>query len=147
MIWDEFDRIEKELEAMRRKLDKLSEVMFKPIRSFKWPLIKEFPIDIRENNNELIIEADIPGVKKQDIEINLEEQRLTIKAAIKKSEEKKSKGYLHRERSYTGFYRTITLPTRVIPEKAKASYKDGILKIVVPVKEKKEKKGVKLKIS
>ena len=147
MVWDDFEKIERELEEMRKKLDKLSEAMFKPIKAFKWPSIKEFPIDIREEGNNLVIEADLPGVKKENIEINIDEDRLTIKAETKKAREEKREGYLRRERSYSGFYRSITLPASVVPEKAKASYKDGILRIVVPKKEKKVKRGVKVKIS
>ncbi|MEM1577489.1 MAG: Hsp20/alpha crystallin family protein [Candidatus Pacearchaeota archaeon] len=142
-MFDEFERIEKEIEEMRKRLEKLSKEMFKPL---KIETIS-FPIDIRESNSDLIIEAELPGVNKENIDINLDENKLTIKAETKKAVEEKKEGYLHRERSYKSFYRSFTLPMPVIPEKAKATYKDGILTIIVPKKEKEKKKEVKIKIS
>jgi len=139
MWWEDFERLEKEFERMRKRIEEISRREFKPLKT------KEFPVDIKEKGNFLIIEAEIPGMKKENIEINLTENMLTIKAEKKEKKEEKEEGYLHRERSYLGFHRSMSLPVSVIPEKAKASYEEGILKIVVPKKEKKPKE-VKIKI-
>jgi HSP20 family protein len=140
MWWEEFERLEKEFEKIRKRMEEIARAEFRPLKA------REFPIDIKEREDELIIEAEIPGIKKENIEINLTENSLSIKAEKKEKKEEKEEGYLHRERSYFGFHRVISLPVAVIPEKAKASYQDGILRIVVPKKEKKEVKGVKVKI-
>jgi HSP20 family protein len=140
MWWEEFERLEKEFEKIRKRMEEIARAEFRPLKA------REFPIDIKEREDELIIEAEIPGIKKENIEINLTENSLSIKAEKKEKKEEKEEGYLHRERSYLSFHRVISLPVAVIPEKAKASYQDGVLRIVVPKKEKKEVKGVKVKI-
>jgi len=145
MWWDEFERLEKEFERIRKRMEALARKEFAPLRAGEF--FREFPIDIKEKNDELVIEAEIPGMKKENIEINLTENTLSIRAEKKKKKEEKEEGYLHRERSYFGFKRSLTLPVAVIPEKAKASYEDGILRIRVPKKEKKkEEVGMKVKI-
>lgn len=71
----------------------------------------------------LIASIEIPGIDKKDIQLQITENK---------------KGYLRAERSYKGFYRSISLPTKVLPEQAKASYRDGVLGVVMPKVEKKK---------
>src|SRR5215475_2962839 len=92
------------------------------------------PVDIRETENELVVKADVPDVKFEDIDVRLENGTLTLKGE-RKFEEKKNEGGWHRvERSYGSFERVFTLPDTVDPEGVKADYKNGTLTVTLPKK-------------
>jgi HSP20 family protein len=105
-------------------------------------------IDVYEDNGNVVAEAGIPGVEPKDIEVEVQDNILKIEAKREEKKEEKKKGYYRKELSKGYYRRAIPLPVEVIGEKAQASYKDGILKVVIPkVKPKKEKKkGVKIKV-
>ena len=98
--------------------------------------ISSFKTDIKDNGNEYLLEADLPGFKKEDIDVNLENNYLTIKAERKvENEEKDKKGrYIRCERSYGSFVRSFDVPD-VDTDKITASYEDGVLKLNMPKKE------------
>lgn len=101
-------------------------------------------IDVVETDREVIARAEMPGLDKENIKINLTEDRLEISAETKKEEEKKEKGYVYREMRSGSYYRAIALPSPVDPNNAQASYKNGILEIKMPKTEVKEKKEIKV---
>lgn len=86
-------------------------------------------IDISEKNDKILVEAEIPGVKKEDLKITLQDNILTIKGEKKKEEEHKENNYYRCERSYGSFSRSFTLPVEVSTEKVDAKFNDGMLKI------------------
>jgi len=86
-------------------------------------------VDIKDEEGKIVVAADIPGVEKGDITINVKGDMLEITAEKK---EEKEEGYIRRERSYRIFYRSIPLPAEVDKDKAEASLKDGVLKIEMP---------------
>lgn len=96
-------------------------------------------IDVVETDKEVIATADMPGLDKGDIKINLTDDRLEISAEIKKEEEKKEKGYIYKERRSGSFYRAISLPSSVDPNNVKAAYNNGVLEIKMPKTEIKKK--------
>ncbi|MGC8981348.1 MAG: Hsp20/alpha crystallin family protein [Minisyncoccia bacterium] len=107
--------------------------------------LQHLPVDIYETDKELIVEVGVPGMKKDDIKIRIEEDRLIVEG--KKSEEKevKEKNYYRKEIRKGEFRRVIALPYEVDPEKGKAKLEDGVLKVVFPKPEiKKEGKEVKI---
>lgn len=89
-------------------------------------------VDISETDDDLVIAAEIPGIKKEDLTINVEDGVLTLKGERKHEDEKKEKNYHRIERSYGSFYRSFRLPSAVDAEKVHASYKDGVLKVTLP---------------
>ncbi|VVB91939.1 Small heat shock protein HSP16.5 [uncultured archaeon] len=101
-------------------------------------------IDVVETDREVIARAEMPGLEKENIKINLTEDRLEISAETKQEEEKKEKGYVYREIRSGSYYRAIALPSPVDPNNAQASYKNGILEIKIPKTEVKEKKEIKV---
>lgn len=107
--------------------------MRKDMQLFRQPLS-----DLRETDKELIASIEIPGVDKKDIQLQITENNLEVKVEKKQEMKVEKKGYLKAERSYKGFYRSMSLPSRVIPQQAKASYKDGVLEVVMPKAEKKK---------
>ena len=101
--------------------------------------------DIYEKDNKYHIEMDVPGYKKEDLRINLENNYLTISAEKKNNEENENKKYIRRERTYSKFERSIYLGD-VDDSNIDAEYKDGILKIVIPKKdENTSKKYIEIK--
>lgn len=102
-------------------------------------------VDVYEKDNKLIIEAEIPGAKKEDVEVKIKDNAVVIKGEVKKEEEEKDKTYYRSERFYGVFERVIPLPVEVKAEEAKASFENGVLKVEIPkaVEEKEIKVEVK----
>jgi len=105
----------------------------KSMQLFRQPLS-----DLKETDKELIASIEIPGVDKKDIQLQITENTLEVKVEKRQEMKVEKKGYLRAERSYKGFYRSMSLPSRIIPNQAKASYKDGVLEVVMPKAEKKK---------
>lgn len=92
-------------------------------------------IDIKEENNQFLIEADIPGVDPKDIEVSMEGGVLTIKGERATVSKEEAKNYKRVERVYGNFYRRFSLPDTADPEKITATGKNGVLKISIPKRE------------
>jgi HSP20 family protein len=102
-------------------------------------------VGIRETEKELVIEADIPGVKEEDIDVEVEDDKVIIRGERKHKEETKREDYYHLESSYGAFSRVIGLPSYVDADKAQAEVKDGMLEIVIPKVEKRKAKKLAVK--
>ncbi|WP_340121921.1 Hsp20/alpha crystallin family protein [Methylobacter svalbardensis] len=102
-------------------------------------------VDILDHDNEIEVQAALPGVKKENLEISINNQTITIRSSTKveKKEEEKGK-YFRREISHGEFQRTLSLPDNVDGDKAKASFKDGILKVTIPKTEKSKRKSIEI---
>jgi HSP20 family protein len=101
-------------------------------------------LDVRETKDELVVTTDLPGMKKDEIELNVENGVLTI-SGERKSEESKEEGGWHRvERSYGSFHRSVALPRGVDESKVKAEYKDGVLKVTLSKSEIAKTKTIKI---
>jgi len=115
---------------------------------FQIPMIRTPRIDIYETGGNIVIEIELPGVDPKNIEVEVKDNILKVEAKAEEKKEEKGKGYYRKEIS-TGYYRRVfPLPVEVVEGKSNATYKEGILKVVIPqVKGKKaEKKGTKIKI-
>jgi HSP20 family protein len=104
-------------------------------------------IEVQEEKDAVVVKAEIPGMKKEDIEVNLSGDLLTIRGEKRQEEERKEKGYYYSERTYGGFSRSIQLPTDVQAEKVSAGFKDGVLEIRLPKTEEAKRKEVKIKVT
>ncbi|MCK9395167.1 MAG: Hsp20/alpha crystallin family protein [Methylobacter sp.] len=106
-----------------------------------------FPkVDILDHGNDIEVQAALPGVKKEDLDVSINNQTITIRTTTK--EEKKEGGkskYFRREITRGEFQRTLSLPGNVDGENAKASFKDGILKVTIPKTEKSKRKTIEVK--
>ena len=89
-------------------------------------------VDVIDRENEIFIRAELPGVSKENLEVSLHEGILTLSASTQKEEQEEKGQYYRRELSRGEFQRTIRLPGPVESEKAKASFKDGILELTLP---------------
>jgi len=126
---------------------------FEPIElKFTFPKFSEFraakiiPVNVEETKDSIIVKAELPGFKKDEIELNVTEDRVDISAEKKKEDIEKGKTFYRRESTFQSARRSFTLPVRVDPEKTEAFLEDGILEIRMPKLEKKERKGRKIKI-
>lgn len=129
------------LPVMFDEMDRMFNRFFgRPFGLMRWPkmfwpeeLDAGFPsVDIYEEDNRVTVKAEMPGVKKQDLSVNVTEDAITISGEKKKEEKVEEKGYYRFERSYGSFRRTLPLPAGVQSDKAKAKFKDGVLEITVP---------------
>ena len=103
-------------------------------------------VDVIDNGDKVVVAADIPGVEKEDLSVNISGDMLEISAERKKEAEEKKEGYVRRERTYTSYYRAIPLPAEVDADKADATFENGVLEISMPkiqVPEKKKKIEIK----
>ena len=114
-----------------------------PIRQLS---IRMPSIDVYEEKDSVVVKAELPGMKKEDIEVNLAGENLTIKGEKKEDKEVKEDNYYRRERSYGSFTRAVALPCEVKSDEIKASFKDGVLEIRVPKTEEAKKKSIAVKI-
>ncbi len=142
----------KELEEMRKEMDRLFEEFFTTIpRRRRW--IKPETgvivpnIDLYDRKGEIVLKVDLPGVKKEDIDLSITKDTITLKGEIKRDEDVKEEDYYANERSCGSFTRTISLPMEVDSENAKASYKNGVLEVILPKKEEARPKEIKIEVS
>lgn len=92
-------------------------------------------IDMYQTDNEVVVKAALPGIKAEEVQINVTGDILTIKGEVKHEEEKKDKSWHIREQRWGSFERSVMLPTGVISDWAKAEFQDGILTITLPKSE------------
>ena len=99
-------------------------------------------IDMIRDNGDLVVRAEVPGIKPEEIEVKAEQGTLTISGKHEEAEEEKGKHFVRRERRYGAFSRTMTLPDGVDPKKIKASTHDGVLEVTIPLPKEKAQEPV-----
>jgi HSP20 family protein len=102
-------------------------------------------MDLVDEKDQYKVIMEVPGINKEDIDINVTEDTVTVKAETKTEQKKEEKGYYYQERSYGSFQRSFSLPGEVLPESASAEYKNGILEI--KLKKKQDAKTKEHKVS
>jgi len=104
-------------------------------------------LDLYEDKDNLYVRAELPGMRKEDIDLSLHDRSLSI-SGERKSEEKVKNGEVYRsERFFGRFQRTVSLPTPVAVDQVKAQYKDGVLTITLPKSEEAKPKRIDVKMS
>ncbi|MGB7054639.1 MAG: Hsp20/alpha crystallin family protein [bacterium] len=139
--WEPFS----ELVTMRDDVDRLFDVFFGTQPQTIDDLWRP-SIDIEESNGNLMVKAEIPGMKKENIKVSVKEDMLTISGERKQENETRDKTYHRIERSYGQFRRMIRLPAEVDADKVKASYKDGVLSVTLPKPESMKPKHIDVKM-
>ncbi|HLH55146.1 MAG TPA: Hsp20/alpha crystallin family protein [Verrucomicrobiae bacterium] len=135
-----------ELNRLRREIDRLFEDPFSllaPSTSFfqNWTPA----VDIYEDNDKYIVKTELPGMKREDIDVALDGNTLTISGERKEEEEKRQGESYRSERYFGRFQRSITLPTEVQTNKIEAAYKDGVLTVTLPKSEEAKPKQIPVK--
>jgi HSP20 family protein len=103
-------------------------------------------VDIFEDGGDIVVKAELPGIKKDDLEVTLTDDDITISGEKRKEEKIKKKGYYKWERSYGSFCRTFSLPAKIQSDKVRSTFKDGVLEIRMPKSETATSKEVKVKV-
>jgi len=126
------------IQEFNRLLDTFrSEMVWDPFRGFEWPVEYELPtripyVDVIDAGKEYIVKAELPGLKKENVEIEVGTNELSLTARSDVEKEEKGKTYLHRERAFSTFRRYIGLAEGVDTGKASAVMTDGILEVKLP---------------
>ncbi|MEE8553965.1 MAG: Hsp20/alpha crystallin family protein [Desulfobacterales bacterium] len=131
--------------SLRNRTNHMFDDLFYPIHrgdeestNWNWKPV----VDIYDNEDKFVINAELPGVDKKDIVIDVKGRFLTLKGERSSGKEVKEDKYHRRERAYGSFERVFTLPAEIDPDKVKADYKDGILKIDIPKPEEQKSKQI-----
>ncbi len=104
-------------------------------------------VDIQETKDSFLVEAELPGMKQEDIQISIVENTLTLKGERRRDQEVREDGYTRIERAYGTFQRALALPSVVDAAKVRAKYKDGVLQIELPKKEEAKPREIKVQVS
>ncbi|MDY6930552.1 MAG: Hsp20/alpha crystallin family protein [Halobacteriota archaeon] len=124
---------------------RIKEGLVKASEPYIGPMRTALPhLDILDRENSIKIKADIPGVKKEDVDINIKKGLLEISAERKDEKEENEDDYIRRERTYSKYYRSISLPEEIDAEKTEAKFTDGVLELTIPKTEVEEVKKIKV---
>jgi len=102
-------------------------------------------IDMYQTDNEVVVKAALPGIKANEVQINVTNDILTLRGETKYEDEKKNKSWHIREHSWGAFERSVMLPTGVIADKAKADFDNGILTVTLPKSEEAKPRTITIK--
>ncbi len=131
--WDPF----RDLMTLRDRMNRLFEDAVSTARSEERDLISSAwspAVDIYEDENQLVLTAEVPGIEDKDIEIKIEDNTLSIRGERKMEKETKEENYHRIERAYGSFYRSFSLPNYIDQENIRADHENGVLKITLPKK-------------
>jgi HSP20 family protein len=104
-------------------------------------------VEMFERDEELVVRADLPGLSKDDVKVEVADGGITIEGERKQENKEHGEGYYRCERSYGKFYRTLPLPDGVDPEDASATFHNGVLEVTMPVAKRTERKSRRLEIA
>ncbi len=147
-----FQEMERRFEEMERRFEDFFRKPFSLLPSWiprlKMPEIEEVSpsMDIFTEGDDVVVKGELPGMKKEDINVSLTKDTISISGEKKKEEKVEKKDYYSLERSYGSFKRSFSLPAEVQTEKASAKFKDGVLEIRIPKTEEAKKKEKKVMI-
>ena len=130
------------LAGMRLFEDAVTRLFSEPATGRPWTP----DVDIYETENELVLKADLPDVKLEDIDVRVENQVLTLKGERRFEKEETNKGYHRIERSYGLFTRSFSIPPTVEADEVSADYKNGVLTVALPKKEAAKPRQVKVEV-
>ena len=140
--WDPF----RDMMTLREKMNRLFEDVVSS-RGEERDLVASAwtpSVDIFETENEILLNAELPGIKEEDMEIKIEDNTLSIKGERKFEKETKEENYHRIERSYGSFYRSFQLPNYIDQDKIKAEHEDGVLRVSMPKKAETKPRSVKV---
>jgi len=141
--WEPF----RDLISLREAMDRLFEESFvRPRAGWLAPLGAEaLAVDVYETDQDVVVKSSVPGVKPEDIDITITGDTLTIKGETKAEEKVEKANYIRQERRYGAFSRSVTLPTSIVAEQAKAEFDNGVLTLTLPKAEEVKPKSIKVK--
>ncbi|MCX5885952.1 MAG: Hsp20/alpha crystallin family protein [Proteobacteria bacterium] len=141
----------KDLAQLQDKMNRIFEDSFSLLRTGEGKELFALgswvpPVDIYETEDTIVLSAELPGMKKEDMSVEIKDNTLTIKGERKFEHESEAKNYSRIERSYGTFQRVFTLAHLVQQDKIKARYENGILEIILPKAEESKTRHIKVKV-
>jgi HSP20 family protein len=133
--WDPFA----ELGEMRSRFDRLFDDWLDGHERAWTPAI-----DVVREDDHLVLRADLPGIKPEEVKLEVEDDILTVSGEHRESTEEKDKNYVRRERRYGSFSRSMTLPQGVDAKKIKAKTHDGVVEVMIPLPKEAKKEPVRI---
>lgn len=134
------------MKEMNKNMEKLTREIWNRSMEVGFEFKQKPSMDVIEKKDETVIKMDIPGTRKEDINIKVRDSVLEVSAKRREEKKKEKEDFYKRERRYTGYKRTVGLPEGSKIDEIEAEYKNGVLKVKVPGKEKeKEAKKVRVK--
>jgi HSP20 family protein len=143
--WEPFQ----DLVTSQRDFDRLFREAFNPLFGKGEASTRTWApaVDIFEDENSIVLKAELPGLDPKDVEVRVEDNTLYLKGERKFEREVKEENYHRIERSYGSFARSFSLPNSIESEKVDANYKDGVLTLTLPKREEAKPKAVKINVS
>lgn len=135
MRWEPFA----ELGEMRTRLDRMFDEWLDGHERAWTPAI-----DVVREDDHLVLRADLPGIKPEEVKIEVEDDFLTVSGEHRESNEEKDKQYVRRERRYGSFTRSMRLPAGVDAKKIKASTREGVVEVTIPLPSEAKKEPVRI---
>jgi HSP20 family protein len=138
-----------EIDRLRRDMDRLLARFWDDfgVPFFPRATREAFALELSETEDTLFFRAEVPGIDPDDLEVIVTDNKLTIKGELRQDLQTEGEDYEGQERRYGFFSRSIQLPCKVLMDEVKASYKDGVLSIVLPKCKQESARGVKIKIT
>lgn len=134
--WDPFA----ELADLRTRFDRMLGEFGGEDRAQRWMPA----IDVMRDDGNLVLRADIPGIKPEEVSIEVDNDVLTVSGQHEESMEEKDKDFVRRERRYGSFYRSLALPPGVDASKIEAKTHDGVLEVTIPLPQEAKKQPVQI---
>ena len=135
----------REMMTLREAMDRLFDDAFTRPLSLSGNNWSIPAVDMYQTENEVVVKAALPGIKADEVQLNVTGEVLTIKGETKQENETKEKAYHIREQRWGAFERSIVLPTEVVADKAKADFENGVLTITLPKAEEVKPKTINIK--
>lgn len=134
------------LRGLQDEMNRMFSDFFEESPEKEWATITP-SIDLIDGKDKVTVNIEVPGMKKEDVEISLKDDLLTIRGEKKEEKEEQEETRYYVERTYGRFLRTISLPSGVKADEVKATYKDGVLKIELPKAEEEKVREVKVEVA
>ncbi len=135
----------REMETLHNRINRFFDDSFFPALSLdddtslgSWKPV----VDIYENEDTVVVKAELPGVDKKDIKVDLKDGVLTLTGERSHEKEVEKENYCRKERAFGRFHRSFTVPTEIDPDKIKAEFKDGVLTVEIPKPEEQKPKKI-----
>jgi len=135
----------REMMTLREAMDRLFDDAFTRPLSLSGNTWSIPAVDMYQTDNEVVVKAALPGIKADEVQINVTGEVLTLKGETKQENETKEKAYHIREQRWGAFERSLVLPTEVVADKAKADFENGILTITLPKADEVKPKTINIK--
>lgn len=139
--WEPF----REMMALEERLNRLIQQGLGPVRDQESLQAWAPPVDIYETEKEIVVKADLPEVKPEDVDIRMENNTLTLRGERRFEKDVKDENYHRVERLYGSFSRTFALPGTVDADKIDARYEQGVLRVILPKREEARPKQIRVK--